>query len=154
MAVSYSQSGCQHRLLFGGRRSSNNTCHAAQIVKQGRIVHYQVSINRVPTLHERFCLCRSRVIMQLSVVWFVSTFAGVGLSMTSIRSVSRPWLTIAGLSGLSAVALGTYGAHAFQPADDHYVSTFETANKYHFIHSLLIGLAPVARCLPVRAYSL
>lgn len=58
---------------------------------------------------------------------------------------SKSWLRVAGLSGASAVILGTYGAHAFHPVDDHYLGTFETANKYHFIHSLLIGLAPSAR---------
>lgn len=55
------------------------------------------------------------------------------------------WLRVAGLSGASAVCLGTYGAHAFHPADDHYLATFETANKYHFVHSLLIALAPSTR---------
>lgn len=69
--------------------------------------------------------------------------------MALLRPASRPWLTIASLSGLSAVALGTYGAHAFQPNDDHYLSTFETANKYHFIHSLLVGIAPNARYVAV-----
>ena len=58
---------------------------------------------------------------------------------------NKSWLRVAGLSGASAVILGTYGAHAFHPVDDHYLATFETANKYHFIHSLLIGLAPSAR---------
>ena len=57
----------------------------------------------------------------------------------------QAWLRVAGLSGASAVCLGTYGAHAFHPADDHYLQTFETANKYHFIHSLLIALAPSTR---------
>lgn len=60
---------------------------------------------------------------------------------------TKVWLRVAGLSGASAVVLGTYGAHAFHPADDHYLGTFETANKYHFIHSLLIGLAPSSRYL-------
>ena len=60
---------------------------------------------------------------------------------------SKAWLRVAGISGASAVILGTYGAHAFRPKDDHYLSTFETANKYHFIHSLLIGLAPKTRCV-------
>ncbi len=59
---------------------------------------------------------------------------------------SKAWVRVAGLSGASAVVLGTYGAHAFHPEDDQYLSTFETANKYHFIHSLLIGLAPSTRC--------
>ena len=62
---------------------------------------------------------------------------------------SKSWLRVAGISGASAVILGTYGAHAFQPKDDHYLATFETANKYHFIHSLLIGLAPSARLDPM-----
>lgn len=64
---------------------------------------------------------------------------------------SRSWLRVAGLSGASAVILGTYGAHAFHPETDHYLTTFETANKYHFIHSLLIGLAPRARLDLLRA---
>lgn len=62
---------------------------------------------------------------------------------------SKSWLRVAGVSGASAVILGTYGAHAFHPKDHHYLATFETANKYHFIHSLLIGLAPSARLDPM-----
>lgn len=58
---------------------------------------------------------------------------------------SKSWLRVAGVSGASAVILGTYGAHAFHPEDNYYLHTFETANKYHFVHSLLIGLAPSAR---------
>lgn len=74
------------------------------------------------------------------------------LERRAIMAVSsRSWLRVAGLSGASAVALGTYGAHAFHPEDDHYLATFETANKYHFIHSLLIGLAPSARLKLLRA---
>ena len=60
-------------------------------------------------------------------------------------TTNKAWLRVAGLSGASAVVFGTYGAHAFHPDDDRYLSTLETANKYHFVHSLLIGLAPNAR---------
>lgn len=77
------------------------------------------------------------------------------LERCAVMAVSnRSWLRVAGLSGASAVILGTYGAHAFHPEDDHYLATFETANKYHFIHSLLIGLAPSARLNLLRACSL
>ncbi len=66
---------------------------------------------------------------------------------------SKAWLRVAGISGASAVILGTYGAHAFRPKDNHYLDTFETANKYHFVHSLLIGLAPSTRCVSLSLVS-
>ncbi|XP_072315203.1 transmembrane protein 256 [Eucyclogobius newberryi] len=51
---------------------------------------------------------------------------------------------LAALSGASAVGLGAYGAHGFKNADpdDYNIMLFETANKYHFYHSLaLLGAA-------------
>uniref|UniRef100_A0A3Q2YS93 Transmembrane protein 256-like n=1 Tax=Hippocampus comes TaxID=109280 RepID=A0A3Q2YS93_HIPCM len=51
---------------------------------------------------------------------------------------------LAALSGASAVALGAYGAHGFKHSDpdDYQRVLFETANKYHFYHSLaLLGAA-------------
>ncbi|XP_033839585.1 transmembrane protein 256 [Periophthalmus magnuspinnatus] len=51
---------------------------------------------------------------------------------------------LAALSGASAVGLGAYGAHGFKNTDpDEYrIVLFETANKYHFYHSLaLLGAA-------------
>jgi Protein of unknown function (DUF423) len=55
------------------------------------------------------------------------------------------WLTVAAVYGASAVGLGAYGAHAFHPKDKHFVGVFDSGNKYHLIHSLLIAAAPVAR---------
>ncbi|XP_061619834.1 transmembrane protein 256 [Phyllopteryx taeniolatus] len=51
---------------------------------------------------------------------------------------------LAALSGASAVALGAYGAHGFKHSDpdDYQRALFETANQYHFYHSLaLLGAA-------------
>ncbi|XP_013876676.1 transmembrane protein 256 isoform X1 [Austrofundulus limnaeus] len=51
---------------------------------------------------------------------------------------------LAALSGTSAVGLGAYGAHGFKnrDPDDYRISLYETANKYHFYHSLaLLGAA-------------
>ncbi|CAN9509469.1 unnamed protein product [Ophioblennius macclurei] len=51
---------------------------------------------------------------------------------------------LAAVSGASAVGLGAYGAHGFKnrDPDDYQFVLFETANKYHFYHSLaLLGAA-------------
>jgi uncharacterized membrane protein YgdD (TMEM256/DUF423 family) len=53
-------------------------------------------------------------------------------------------LRIAAVSGLLAVALGAFGAHALKPLLEHYqrVGTWETAVLYHMFHTLaLLGLA-------------
>ncbi|KAM4713845.1 transmembrane protein 256 [Anableps anableps] len=51
---------------------------------------------------------------------------------------------LAALSGSAAVGAGAYGAHGFKnkDPDDYQIMLFETANKYHFYHSLaLLGAA-------------
>lgn len=49
-----------------------------------------------------------------------------------------------------AVAIGAFGAHALKgKITDHYLAVFETANRYHFIHSL--GLAIVIHILHQHA---
>lgn len=60
----------------------------------------------------------------------------------------RKWLTVAGFMGASAVAIGAYGAHVVYPRKeipDNRKAIFETANKYHFLHSLAIISVPFAR---------
>ncbi|XP_067880023.1 transmembrane protein 256 [Heterodontus francisci] len=54
---------------------------------------------------------------------------------------------VAGLSGALAVGLGAYGAHGFRRSDrDEYLKElFETANKYHFLHSLALLGVPHCR---------
>ncbi|KAG5853319.1 transmembrane protein 256 [Anguilla anguilla] len=62
--------------------------------------------------------------------------------MTATLVVQR----LAGVSGALAVAAGAYGAHGFRRSDrdDYLKEMFETANKYHFLHSL--ALLGAARC--------
>ena len=55
------------------------------------------------------------------------------------------WHTLAGIAGASGVALGAYGAHGFRPADDYYNTVFERANKYHFLGSMLLAIAPITK---------
>ncbi|KAK9845063.1 hypothetical protein WJX74_010137 [Apatococcus lobatus] len=52
------------------------------------------------------------------------------------------WHRLAAASGLSAVALGAYGAHKFRPADKQFVEVWQRGNEYHLIHSLLLAMAP------------
>ncbi|XP_065091602.1 transmembrane protein 256 homolog [Ochlerotatus camptorhynchus] len=62
---------------------------------------------------------------------------------------SRHILKLAGLSGATAVMLGAYGAHhRFNIADEKERdprSIFEMTNRYHFLHSLALLAAPLAR---------
>ncbi|XP_066578848.1 transmembrane protein 256 isoform X2 [Amia ocellicauda] len=53
---------------------------------------------------------------------------------------------LGGISGALAVTAGAYGAHGFRRSDrdDYLKELYETANKYHFIHSL--ALLGAARC--------
>ncbi|XP_012686264.1 transmembrane protein 256 [Clupea harengus] len=60
--------------------------------------------------------------------------------MTASLVVTR----LAGISGALAVGAGAYGAHGFRRSDrdDYLKELYETANKYHFYHSLaLLGAA-------------
>lgn len=60
----------------------------------------------------------------------------------------KKWIAIAGLMGASAVAIGAYGAHVVYPRKeiaDNRKAVFETANKYHFLHSLALLGVPMAR---------
>ena len=65
---------------------------------------------------------------------------------------ARSTLIVAALSGLLAVALGAFGAHAL---DDRIgpdrLDTFKTANLYHFLHTLaLLAVGIVAPHLETR----
>jgi uncharacterized membrane protein YgdD (TMEM256/DUF423 family) len=55
------------------------------------------------------------------------------------------WHTLAGLGGASAVAMGAYGAHGFKPVDKYYDTVFERANKYHFMGSFVLAIAPMMK---------
>lgn len=53
------------------------------------------------------------------------------------------FVKIAGLSGVSAVAMGAYGAHTFKAEDADMKKVYDTANFYHFIHTLALLAVPL-----------
>ncbi|CAO1413789.1 unnamed protein product [Diamesa serratosioi] len=61
---------------------------------------------------------------------------------------SSIFLRLAGLSGMSAVILGAYGAHVpFKSSEGtrDLKAVFETANRYHFIHSVALMAVPLTK---------
>ncbi len=53
--------------------------------------------------------------------------------------MAKLFITLASLSGMTAVILGAFGAHALrQRLDDYSRGVFETAVQYHFYHSLAL----------------
>jgi len=56
------------------------------------------------------------------------------------------FVRIAGLSGVSAVAMGAYGAHTFKAEEDaDRKKVYDTANFYHFIHTLALLAVPLTK---------
>jgi len=68
-------------------------------------------------------------------------------NMINIPLYSRNFVRLAGLSGASAVALGAYGAHVFYRRDypEELKQVYETANRYHFLHTLALLGVPLCR---------
>ena len=53
--------------------------------------------------------------------------------------MAKLFITLASLSGMFAVMLGAFGAHALKARLDEYsLGVFETAVQYHFYHSLAL----------------
>ena len=77
--------------------------------------------------------------------WSGSTAEAVGTPL--IR-----WAFIAaGVSGLIALALGAFGAHALRDAlGADMRAVFETAGHYHFVHTLALLLAAIAPAAGAR----
>ncbi|NCF17416.1 MAG: DUF423 domain-containing protein [Haliea sp.] len=63
--------------------------------------------------------------------------------------MAKLFITLASLSGMAAVILGAFGAHALRDRlDDYARGVFETAVQYHFYHSLAllaVGLLAVSQ---------
>ena len=63
--------------------------------------------------------------------------------------MAKLFITLASLSGMAAVILGAFGAHALRDhLDDYARGVFETAVQYHFYHSLAllaVGLLAVSQ---------
>ncbi|XP_059079728.1 transmembrane protein 256 homolog [Tigriopus californicus] len=66
------------------------------------------------------------------------------LSGSVVRSGST-FVRIAGLSGAAAVALGAYGAHSFSADKAEFRKVYDTANFYHFIHTVALLAVPLSR---------
>ncbi|XP_071950542.1 transmembrane protein 256-like [Antedon mediterranea] len=62
-------------------------------------------------------------------------------------STTKLFVRIAGLSGASAIGLGTYGAHVLKTKEgkEHEMVAFDSANRYHFYHSLALLGVPMCR---------
>jgi len=61
---------------------------------------------------------------------------------------SNCMVRLAGLSGATAVMLGAYGAHSLlndETKDDNLKKTFETANRYHFFHTIALLGVPLCK---------
>ncbi|XP_011647815.1 transmembrane protein 256-like isoform X1 [Pogonomyrmex barbatus] len=71
-----------------------------------------------------------------------------------LAAASGPYVRLAALSGAAAVILGAIGSHRHYTKDEvgqEQRRIFETANRYHFIHTLtLLGL-PLCRVPAVAA---
>jgi uncharacterized membrane protein YgdD (TMEM256/DUF423 family) len=64
--------------------------------------------------------------------------------------MAKLFITLASLSGMLAVVLGAFGAHALKARLDAYaLGVFETAVQYHFYHSLaLLAVGIIALSQP------
>lgn len=68
-------------------------------------------------------------------------------------------IRLAGVSGCAAVILGAYGAHRkFRPFDEpeeraDLRAIFDTANKYHLLHSVALLAVPMTRNPVIVRYS-
>lgn len=69
------------------------------------------------------------------------------LKLYQLAGRNLNFIRIAGLSGASAVLLGAIGAHKEFPNVDNtdLKKVFETANRFHFFHSLALLAVPLAR---------
>ncbi|KAL1497660.1 hypothetical protein ABEB36_008583 [Hypothenemus hampei] len=64
-----------------------------------------------------------------------------------LASETGPFVRIAAVMGASAMVLGAYGAHRTFPKDreTELKMIFDTANRYHFLHSLAVLGVPLCR---------
>ncbi len=63
--------------------------------------------------------------------------------------MAKVFITLASLSGMLAVVLGAFGAHALKGRlDDYALGVFQTAVQYHFYHSfalLAVGILALSQ---------
>ncbi|KAJ7515499.1 hypothetical protein O6H91_22G015800 [Diphasiastrum complanatum] len=72
--------------------------------------------------------------------------AGGGSILQSLRSMQPAvWHKVAGVSGMAALALGTYGAHIYKPKNLSYKEVWQTASLYHLVHTVALLGAPLLK---------
>ncbi|CAJ0566057.1 unnamed protein product, partial [Mesorhabditis spiculigera] len=65
-----------------------------------------------------------------------------------VVTMTGPILRLAGVSGAAAVILGAYGSHSLSKSavvDGSRLKAFDTASRYHLIHSVALLGAPYAK---------
>lgn len=67
--------------------------------------------------------------------------------MVTIQELTEPYVKIAAVMGGFAVILGAYGSHRTYPKDreQQLRAVFETANRYHFLHTLAMFGLPFSK---------
>lgn len=70
--------------------------------------------------------------------------------MWDLTSKNYHFVRLAGLSGATAVIMGAYGKHSLAKIHDlqeqlEAKAVFETANRFHFLHSFALLAMPLAR---------
>uniref|UniRef100_A0A7S1FU22 DUF423 domain-containing protein n=1 Tax=Corethron hystrix TaxID=216773 RepID=A0A7S1FU22_9STRA len=62
------------------------------------------------------------------------------------------WQTLlGGISGAASVGLGAYGAHGLKsPPGSPYRASYESANRYHMLHSALLAACPAVASAAAR----
>ncbi|CAB3366674.1 Hypothetical predicted protein [Cloeon dipterum] len=69
-------------------------------------------------------------------------------SLSKMAKSCGPFIRVGGLSGAICVGLGAYGSHSLllrKDVSDERKRAFNTANSYHFIHSLALLAIPLCR---------
>ncbi|XP_046393253.1 transmembrane protein 256 homolog [Ischnura elegans] len=71
----------------------------------------------------------------------------VEVTLWKLTERQHQYIRLAGVFGASAVILGAYGAHTFnkQAKSDELKVAFETANRYHFLHTIPLLALPLVR---------
>ncbi|CAH1781903.1 unnamed protein product [Owenia fusiformis] len=84
--------------------------------------------------------------------WLPKTTEVQRIVVSEVKMVTpragQAFTRMAGLSGALAVGFGAYGAHAFanrEDVDPKLKLTFDTGNRYHMLHSIVLLAVPCTR---------
>ncbi|XP_045761484.1 transmembrane protein 256 homolog [Maniola jurtina] len=72
----------------------------------------------------------------------------IKMPLWELAREAGPFVRLAGLSGATAVVLGAMGAHRTFPeteSKEDLKKIFETANRFHFLHTLALMTVPLCR---------